>query len=148
MAGGGGGRQVEGGPKKARIEIIPLIDVIFFLLATFVLFTLSLHRVRVVDAELPKAGERGVDETTAFVQATVDGTYHWKVGTAGVSETITEAELGPRLQNYKNSVPVPRVMVRSDGAAKLRAAVLVLDEARRAKIEQIAVETMPGQTGS
>ena len=26
--------------KKARIEIIPLIDVIFFLLATFVLFTL------------------------------------------------------------------------------------------------------------
>ncbi|MGH7956493.1 MAG: ExbD/TolR family protein, partial [Opitutaceae bacterium] len=38
MAGssGGGG----GGKKKARIEIIPLIDVIFFLLATFVLFTL------------------------------------------------------------------------------------------------------------
>ena len=28
------------GPKKARVEIIPLIDVIFFLLATFVLFTL------------------------------------------------------------------------------------------------------------
>ena len=27
--------------KKARIEIIPLIDVIFFLLATFVLFTLD-----------------------------------------------------------------------------------------------------------
>jgi biopolymer transport protein ExbD len=137
------------GPKKARVEIIPLIDVIFFLLATFVLFTLSLHRVRVVDAELPKAGdERGVDETTAFIQATVDGTFHWKVGTAGVSERITEAELGPRLQNYKNSVPVPRVMVRSDGAAKLRAAVLVLDEARRAKIEQIAVETLPGQAGS
>jgi len=32
-----------GGKKKARIEIIPLIDVIFFLLATFVLFTLSLN---------------------------------------------------------------------------------------------------------
>ena len=30
--------------KKARIEIIPLIDVIFFLLATFVLFTLSLNK--------------------------------------------------------------------------------------------------------
>ena len=137
------------GPKKARVEIIPLIDVIFFLLATFVLITLSLHRVRVVDAELPAStGETGIDETTAFIQATVDGTFHWKVGTAGISERITEAELGPRLQNYKNSVPVPRVMVRSDGAAKLRAAVMVLDEARRAKIDQIAVETLPGQAGS
>ena len=33
--------------KKARIEIIPLIYVIFFLLATFVLFTLSLHKLTV-----------------------------------------------------------------------------------------------------
>lgn len=33
-------------PKQARVEIIPLIDVIFFLLATFVLFTLSLQRIR------------------------------------------------------------------------------------------------------
>ena len=137
------------GPKKARVEIIPLIDVIFFLLATFVLFTLTLHRVRVVDAELPKAGdEKGIDETTAFIQASVDGTFHWKVGTAGVSETITAAELGPRLQNYKRSVLVPRVMVRSDGAARLRAAVLVLDEVRRADIKQVAIETMPGQAGS
>ena len=30
--------------RRARIEIIPLIDVIFFLLATFVLFTLSLNK--------------------------------------------------------------------------------------------------------
>ena len=37
--------KVDEGKKKARIEIIPLIDVIFFLLATFVLFTLSLSRI-------------------------------------------------------------------------------------------------------
>ncbi len=137
------------GFKKARVEIIPLIDVIFFLLATFVLFTLTLQRIRVVDAELPRAGERGdVDLTTAFIQASVDGTFHWKVGTAGFSETITAAELGPRLQNYKRSVNVPRVMVRSDGAAKLRATVLVLDEVRLAGITDVAIETLPSQAGS
>ncbi len=38
--------------KKARIEIIPLIDVIFFLLATFVLFTLSLNRIQSVPVDL------------------------------------------------------------------------------------------------
>ena len=42
--------------KKARIEIIPLIDVIFFLLATFVLFTLSLNRIQSVPVDLPFAG--------------------------------------------------------------------------------------------
>jgi len=41
--------------KKARIEIIPLIDVIFFLLATFVLFTLSLNRIAAITIDLPKA---------------------------------------------------------------------------------------------
>jgi biopolymer transport protein ExbD len=137
------------GAKKARVEIIPLIDVIFFLLATFVLFTLTLHRVKVVDAQLPKAGaEKGSDDTTAFIQASADGTFHWRVGMEGVSEAITEAELGPKLQQYKRSVPVPRVLVRSDGAAKLRAAVIVLDEARRAEIKEIAIETIVSRTGS
>ena len=41
--------------KKARIEIIPLIDVIFFLLATFVLFTLSLNKIQSVPINLPVA---------------------------------------------------------------------------------------------
>src|SRR5688572_8894192 len=90
------------GPKKARVEIIPLIDVIFFLLATFVLFTLTLHRVKVLDAELPAAGEKtGIDETTAFIQASADGTFHWKVGSEGPSETITAPELRPKLEHYK-----------------------------------------------
>ncbi|MFH1500049.1 MAG: biopolymer transporter ExbD, partial [Verrucomicrobiota bacterium] len=37
---------VPGQRRRARIEIIPLIDVIFFLLATFVLFTLSLNQTK------------------------------------------------------------------------------------------------------
>jgi biopolymer transport protein ExbD len=41
--------------KKARIEIIPLIDVVFFLLATFVLFTLSLNKIQAVPLNLPVA---------------------------------------------------------------------------------------------
>ena len=137
------------GPAKARIEIIPLIDVIFFLLATFVLFTLSLQRVRVLEAELPKAGEpTTVDEQTAFIQASADGTFHWRVGSNGVTETITAAELGPRLQHFQRSFREPRVLVRSDGNARLRAAILVLDEARRAEIKNVAIETRTTATGS
>jgi biopolymer transport protein ExbD len=137
------------GTKKARVEIIPLIDVIFFLLATFVLFTLSLNRVKVLEAELPAGSDKvGVDETTAFIQASADGTFHWKVGRQGPSETITTAELPHKLALYKNSVKLPRVLLRSDRAAKLKAAVIVLDEVHRAKIKDVAIETMSSETGS
>ena len=53
MASSGGGTNADG-TKKARIEIIPLIDVIFFLLATFVLFTLSLNKSEGVSVSLPE----------------------------------------------------------------------------------------------
>ena len=58
MAGGSSGVS-SSGKKRARIEIIPLIDVIFFLLATFVLFTLSLNRSQGVRVVLPES-ETGV----------------------------------------------------------------------------------------
>ncbi len=137
------------GPKKARVEIIPLIDVIFFLLATFVLFTLTLQRTRVLEADLPQGrADAGPEETTAFIQASADGTYHWKVGRSGVVETITAAEIGPKLESYKRSVPVPRVLVRSDRQAKLRAAVIVLDEVNRARIKDVAIETVSSEAGT
>src|SRR5260221_8169956 len=108
------------GLKKARVEIIPLIDVIFFLLATFVLFTLSLDRLRVIEARLPK-GDPDPHPTsdTLFIQAAADGTYFWKLGTEGVAEPITAPELGPRLAEFRRRTHEPRVVIRSDGKARL-----------------------------
>ena len=102
------------GAKKARVEIIPLIDVIFFLLATFVLFTLSLHRLNLLDAELPRAGPPTEEDSTAYIQASADGTYYWKVGGAKAAEPITGPELAFKLEEYKRSVQNPRVFLRSD----------------------------------
>ena len=48
-----GSPQPSGGKKKARIEVIPLIDVIFFLLATFVLLILSLEKIQSLPVDLP-----------------------------------------------------------------------------------------------
>lgn len=41
--------------KKARIEIIPLIDIMFFLLASFMLASLSMIHLKSVKMELPSA---------------------------------------------------------------------------------------------
>src|SRR5258708_40300583 len=41
--------------KHSRIEIIPLIDIMFFLLASFMMVSLQLHRTHTLRANLPTA---------------------------------------------------------------------------------------------
>jgi biopolymer transport protein ExbD len=146
---GGGGKQTEGGPKKARIEIIPLIDVIFFLLATFVLFTLSLDKLSSIPVNLPVANPSPAppDENMLSIQVSDQGTFYWKIGT-GAPEIVNVSDLRPRLENYKNQYQTnARVLVRGDVKAKFGAAVQVLDEVRNAGIEQVSVETVTSPTG-
>ncbi len=147
----GGGAQKADGKKKARIEIIPLIDVIFFLLATFVLFTLSLDRIASVPVTLPKASpstpSNAIDETTVNIQVSESGTFYWKVGARGSPEIVSATEIGPRLQSLRAREANPRVLVRGDNRAKFGPAVMVLDEVRKAGIEQVSMETITSPTG-
>jgi biopolymer transport protein ExbD len=54
--------------KKARIEIIPMIDTIFFLLVFFMISTLSMSRFTGVQVNLPKAasGSQPPSETVVI----------------------------------------------------------------------------------
>src|SRR3954466_7621014 len=150
MAGSSGGGS-SGGKKKARIEIIPLIDVIFFLLATFVLFTLSLQRIAQVPVTLPKADPTSrpdPNDTTIYLQVSDEGTFYWKFGTNPTAELISASEVAPRLIDYRNRFGNnARVLVRGDTRARFGAAVMVLDEIRKAGIEQVSVETVSSSTG-
>lgn len=135
--------------KKARIEIIPLIDVVFFLLATFVLFTLSLERIGSIPTVLPKAGGPPTpQENTVYIQASEAGTVYWKLGSSGTAELISRAELPARLADYRRNSPVPRVFVRGDNKSKFGDAVAIFDEVRKAGIDQVSIETVPSPTGS
>ncbi len=69
------------GAKKARIEIIPLIDVIFFLLATFVLFTLLLNKIQSLPINLPVAAPPSANppdtDDNVTLQVSDGGTLYW-----------------------------------------------------------------------
>lgn len=130
------------------MEIIPLIDVVFFLLATFVLFTLSLNKIAAINVPLPKSGPPNAEDQTIYLQAVDGGMYYWKQGGAGVAELISANELPARLLDYRRHTAQPRVFVRGDGKAKFGAAVLVLDEARKAGIVEVSVETKVSPPGN
>lgn len=126
---------------KARIEIIPLIDVVFFLLATFVLFTLSLNRIKVIPLNLPFPGDGKEKSEMVTIQVTDGGAAYWN------RELIDLAEVPGRLAHYKSQTEVPRVVVTGDERAKFGPMITVVDEVRRAGIAQFSVETKPRPTG-
>lgn len=130
-SGGGGGN------KKARIEIIPLIDVIFFLLATFILFTLSLNKSNGLSVSLPRSETGEVRDPSASVTITVtaQGTLAWD------KDPVTLDEFLARLQNYKATETNPKILINGDENSFFSQAVYVFDEVRKAGIQKILIET-------
>lgn len=144
----GAASHIDDGKKKARIEIIPLIDVIFFLLATFVLFTLSLNKIQSIDVQLPAAvaeTNSKPDEDLVTLQVSDTGVYYWKVGT-GAAEQLQLADIAPRLQQLGQNANA-RVLIAGDNMAKFGPTVNALDEVRKAGIKQVSVETHVRPTG-
>jgi biopolymer transport protein ExbD len=136
MAGSSGGNSGDG-KKKARIEIIPLIDVIFFLLATFVLFTLSLNTPQGVPVILPQA-DSGVERDTsgtATVSVTEQGTLAWDKEFVELGDFLT------RLKAFYASNPEGRILINGDDNAPFNQAIYVFDEARKAGFKKIFIET-------
>lgn len=130
--------------KKARIEIIPLIDVIFFLLATFVLFTLSLSKIQSLPVDLPTSAspvQLASTEDTVVLQISAAGTAYWN------HELIALAEITPRLRHFRATSPLARVVVTGDERARYGDAVRALDEVRKAGITQVSIETVQRPSG-
>src|SRR5258708_39328604 len=57
---------------EARIEIIPLIDIMFFLLASFMLVSLSMVNLKSLKVNLPTATAATLETKNDFVTITVD----------------------------------------------------------------------------
>jgi biopolymer transport protein ExbD len=134
---GGGGGTGPGGVKRARIEIIPLIDVIFFLLATFVLFTLSLNKSNGISVQLPRTetSEPRDPNGTVTISITDEGTLAWN------KDLVTLDEFLQRLQAFHREQPEGRILINGDERAYFAQAVYVFDEARKAGFTKVYIET-------
>jgi biopolymer transport protein ExbD len=126
--------------KRARIEIIPLIDIIFFLLATFVMVSLSMVKSRGIQVNLPAAATSERQDTKDYVSIGVNdrGAIFWG------KDEVTREDLAARLQRLKAETADPKVFLTGDAQAHLGDAVGVLDAVRRAGIFKVAIETKSG----
>ena len=124
MHGGGGGGT--GSKKKATINVIPLIDVIMFLLATFVLFTLSMNKANgpAVDLSEAKTGT-DVDPNKAItITLDLDGKISWN------NTQITWDDFIIELIKYSGQ-DSPQILINFDQNANYGQAMSILNEIRK-----------------
>ena len=124
--------------KKAKIEIVPLIDVVFFLLATFVMVSLSMTKNQGMQVQLPSAStsakQEDQDKAVALTVMENGEVFFNK-------EKIAAGQLPFRLQSLKNSSKDPKIVVNAAAAVDFRQVVAVLDEARKIGISKIGIST-------
>ena len=123
--------------KKARIEIIPLIDIIFFLLATFVMLSLSMVKNQGINVNLPTAHTGKAEDRKSSITITVNQTGEIYLD----QEKINPDLLEQRLTQLKNGNPDLKVFINGDKKAYFEGAIKVLDEVRAAGITKVAIQT-------
>ena len=135
------GASRSGGIKRARIEIIPLIDIIFFLLATFIMVSLSMSKNQGVQVALPTASTAASLGDQKELEKAVTLSVNQKGEVFYNKEKITLAQLPLKLQTLKAQSKDPKVIVNSDGKADFQYLVGVLDEVRKVGITKVGINT-------
>ena len=127
--------------KRARIEIIPLIDIIFFLLATFVMISLSMVKNQGIIIHLPVASTgQPLDRTVLkIVTVTKSGDVFLDQENLGIEG------LRARLGELKNKSQDVQVLINGDEAADFGLVVKILDEIRKIGIGKVSIQTKGAQ---
>jgi biopolymer transport protein ExbD len=122
--------------KKARIEIIPLIDIMFFLLASFMMVSLSQTTMKGMKVNLPTGASGQTQSKKDYVSLSVDKdgyTYFDK-------ERIPLEEVLPRLRKIYATNPEAKIFIRGDRDAVHGNVTRVLDQIRSSGFSKISFE--------
>ncbi len=127
--------------RHSRIEIIPLIDIMFFLLASFMMVSLQLDRTQNIKVALPAASVARADFKPDMINIAVD-----KAGRVWLQKTnVTLPALGAALSNrFRLDTNLP-VYINGDAATRHGDMCDVLETVRHAGVQSVAF-MVDGQT--
>ena len=122
--------------KRARIEIIPLIDIMFFLLASFMMVSLSQTHMKGIKVTLPSASAPPPSNVKDYVSVRVaagpvyyfDGAY------------VPDEQLMPRLMSLHQQNPGIKVSISAEPMAMHGDVIGLLDKVRIAGITKVGYQ--------
>lgn len=127
---------------KARIEIIPMIDVIFFLLVFFMVSTLSMTINRGLPVNLPTAATSQKDvKENLNLTLTQEGQMFLN------KAPISLQDLATQVRAALQGEPELMVIMNADADVRHHAVVEVMDELRLAGVTRLAIAVRPDTKG-
>jgi biopolymer transport protein ExbD len=121
--------------RRTRIEIIPLIDIMFFLLASFMMISLHMQKVRTLKASLPTATMAKSTTKPDIINLAVD-----KFGQVSMDKkTIPIPDLYGILTNRHNANTNVPVYVTGGKDTTHGSMMFVLDLVKQAGIQKVAI---------
>lgn len=124
--------------RRPRIEMVPLIDSFFLLLAFFMSSVLTMEVVRGLPVELPRAGSAAdlSQEGRRVVTIGRTGEVHLDGEPVGVEELRSRLASDPMRESL-------RVGIRADQGTPYRSVVDVLGAVRRSGVARVTLLTAP-----
>jgi biopolymer transport protein ExbD len=130
--------------RRSRLEIIPLIDIMFFLLASFMMVSLQMQKVRTLKASLPTATQITSAKKPDMIKLKVDPYGQVSMDNKLLSFPDLDKVLSQRLRADTN-VPVYLSGSRNTTHGEM---VYVLDFLRRAGVQRVAFAVRADATPS
>jgi len=122
--------------KKARIEIIPLIDIMFFLLASFMMVSLSQVHMKGIKVTLPVGQSGETQSKRDYISVSVD-----KNGNPYFDKTEMDYDkLTATLKQVHDENPEAKVFIRGDADTVHGNIIRVLDILRSVGFYKVAFE--------
>ena len=121
--------------KKPRIEMLPLIDIVFLLLVFFIYAMLSMAVHRGMPVKLPSSTSADIDKNnTVSVTLKEDGTLYLN------KEKVSMDELRKSLMLLSPDKKKEGLLLFADGASLYQSLFNVMDEIRHAGIINISLQ--------
>ena len=125
--------------RKTRLEIIPLIDVMFFLLASFMMVSLTMTKQQTIKVNLPVASATQSDFKPDMINLGVNATGDVFFDKAA----IMLPELDRKLAERFGKDPATPVYISADVNTRYADLVKVLDAAKRIGFTKVAFNVKP-----
>ncbi len=141
---------LENSTEDVRIEIIPLIDVIFCILTFFILAAVGLTRQQAIDLDLPNAntgkplppqglGAEAIQRERLYVSVDAIGQIYLD------QQPVSEELLADVLLQHRQTSPEGLIVLYASRDARYEDVIRVLDQLRQVGGDRVALATLPGE---
>jgi len=129
--------------EEARIELVPLIDVIFCILTFFLLAALQLTRQQAINVDLPKA-KTGQTQMREMLIVSIDD-----FGQTYIDQLpVNYQQLDRVLKSFQSKNPAGLMVLYAPQNARYAKVVEVLDKLREVGGDRVALATLPSSAPS